>query len=333
MDGESDIGKVVSAGGRLAWLDALKGVGILAVIAGHVWWRGPVRDAVYVFHMPLFFMASGYTAHFMAWGRLLPRLMRSLLLPFACFSLLLLAADFAIEGWRGVRPIFAHWDVGAMAILLRTETLRGPFTILWFIPCLFLTRLCWNALAGPGRGPMDRPVLAGMAAAALLALLVDRYGAGAPSPLGALAVPSALLMVWAGALWRQRGWPAWPAAVPIALFALAALIWFAPLNMKLGDLGWPGLTLAGAAAVTLMLAMLLRRAPEKLVSAGAALGRASLVIMYVHVALVHYLSPYLPRPALFLIALAGSWALDWAIRRTRATRLLFRGEAISSPAR
>lgn len=324
MSGESDIGGG-AARTRLAWLDALKGVGIVAVVAGHVWWRGPLRDAVYVFHMPLFFMVSGYTAHVMPWRTLLPRLGRSLLLPFLCFAALLLAADFAIEGWRGVRPIFASWIDGAATILLATETLRGPFTILWFIPGLLLARLAWNALMGPGREPMDRMVLAGMMLVAALALLV--HYEGGRSPFAILAVPAALLMIWAGALWRSLGRPRPMIALLLAPFAAAALIWFRPVNMKLGDLGWPGLSLAGAVAITVVLAMLLRRAPALLVSGAASLGRASLVIMYVHVAVVHYLAPYLPQAALFLAALAGSWALDWLIRRTRVTRLLLRGEA------
>ena len=328
MSGGSDIGAAgggTGAGGaRLAWLDALKGVGILAVIAGHVWWRGPVRDALYVFHMPLFFMVSGYTARFTPWPALLPRLARSLLLPFLCFSILLLAADFTIEGWRGVRPIFPDWQAGARAILFASDTLRGPFTILWFIPCLFLARLAWNGLTGPRGGPLDRRVLAGMGAVAALALLA--HHAGGHSPLGVLAVPSAVLMVWMGALWRVRGWPGPPAVLLLASLAIAALLWFAPVNMKIGNIGWPGLTLAGAAAITLVLAMLLRRLPGNMVSPLAALGRASLVIMYAHVAFIHYLAPYAPGAVLFLAALAGSVALDWLIRQARPARFFLRGE-------
>jgi peptidoglycan/LPS O-acetylase OafA/YrhL len=45
---------------RLGWLDAAKGLGIILVVIGHVWTRGPVRDAIYAFHMPLFFIAAGY---------------------------------------------------------------------------------------------------------------------------------------------------------------------------------------------------------------------------------------------------------------------------------
>ena len=45
--------------GRLDWVDALKGLAILVVVAGHIWTRGPLRDAIYAVHMPLFFILSG----------------------------------------------------------------------------------------------------------------------------------------------------------------------------------------------------------------------------------------------------------------------------------
>lgn len=58
---------------RLGWLDAAKGAGIILVVFGHVWRglqaagllaAGPIFEAVdravYLFHMPLFFIVSGF---------------------------------------------------------------------------------------------------------------------------------------------------------------------------------------------------------------------------------------------------------------------------------
>jgi fucose 4-O-acetylase-like acetyltransferase len=99
--------------------------------------------------------------------------------------------------------------------------------------------------------------------------------------------------------------------------------------MKQGDLGWPVLSLAGAGAVTMTLAALARRFPPPLMGLLVALGRASLTIMYVHVAMIHYLAPYAPKLLLFAGALAASGALDWLIRRRRWTRRLLLGDAKS----
>jgi len=316
---------------RLLWVDALKGLGMIAVVAAHVWTRGPVRDAIYAVHMPLFFLLSGYTASAASWRACLPRLARGLLLPFVCFSLLLLGADFLIEGLRGMRPIFPSWQAGVEALLFATATLRGPFTIFWFIPCLFIARLLWSMMIGAGQRP-DRPALL-LVAALLVVLALVAQSHGGRSPFGLLAVPSALLFLWLGAVWRRRlpvGAPWGAKALVVAALALATLLWLPPLNMKQGDLGWPLVSLIGAAAVTMMLALGLARLPAPALRPLIAIGRASLVIMYVHVAFIHYLAPYAPKLVLFPVALVGAWLLDWMARRTGPSRLLLRGETHAS---
>ena len=48
---------------RIEWIDIAKGIAILAMVAGHVSllpWE-PVRKLIFSFHMPLFFILSGYT--------------------------------------------------------------------------------------------------------------------------------------------------------------------------------------------------------------------------------------------------------------------------------
>ena len=309
---------------RLEWVDALKGIGIIAVVAGHVWTRGVVRDAIYSFHMPLFFILSGYTARHLPWRQGAPALIRALALPFLCFSALLIAADFAIEGLRGVRPIFASWSSAATTILFATEKLRGPFTILWFIPCLLIARLAWNAIIGAGRRADDLPVIVMMIGMFACAVLLQHVPS--PSPFALRAVPGAILMIWAGALWRLWGQPSAVAVPAFAVLSLLGLFWFPPVNMKLGDLGWTGLSLGGAAATTMLLAMMARQLPGLSSGIFARIGKASLVIMYVHVALVHYLTPYAARPILFIVAVLVPFALDWLIRRFRLARKLFLGE-------
>lgn len=45
---------------REYWVDFLKGIAIVLVVLGHCDLPGYLRDAIYLFHMPLFFMISGY---------------------------------------------------------------------------------------------------------------------------------------------------------------------------------------------------------------------------------------------------------------------------------
>lgn len=313
---------------RLDWVDALKGLAILAVVAGHVWPHGPLRDAIYAVHMPLFFILSGYTGRFVPWRVLLPRCAQGLLLPFLIFSALLLAADFLIEGVRGMRPIFATWQQGVWTILFETAHTRGPFTILWFIPSLIIARLMWNALLMGGRRADSRRLFPVMLAIYGLSILAHQIGGA--SPFGLLAVPGAVLMMWTGALWHEGGHPGPKLAALFGLMTLAAVIIPLPVNMKAGDLGWLSLSLFTAAAGTLTLAALIRLLPSALMAPLVGLGSASLVIMYLHVAFAHYLAPYAPPALLFVIAVAVPWLLHRLLRRSRITGLILLGEKITA---
>ncbi len=309
---------------RLDWLDALKGVGIILVVAGHVWTRGAARDAIYLFHMPLFFLASGYMLAAAPLRVLTPRLAQGLLIPFLAFATLLIGADFLIEGLRGVRPIYSGWGEAYRTILLETAATRGPFTILWFIPCLVLARLIWTMLALCWPAPEDwRWATLAVALLALAAMM--RWTA---SPFAIQAVPGALVLLWLGTLWRRHDGAGSGGLAGLALGAgaLAALVLLPPVNMKIGALGLPFLSLAGAVIVTLALAYGLRRLPAGLLRPLVALGRMSLVIMYTHVAFIHYLAPYGSRPLLFAVALAGGVAIDLVVRRFALTRRLLLGE-------
>lgn len=313
------------AGTRVGWVDAAKGVGILLVIAGHVWWRpGPAHHMIYAFHMPLFFILSGFMVKPQRAWPLLVKQARSLLIPFAAFSLILIAVDLLVEGARGQRPIFPDVASGVEAILLRTETLRGPFTILWFIPCLFFARLAWNAVARVWPRPDDRrwAVLVAVVMAAAHGIAARTSA----SPLGLMAVPAAFACYWIGQLWKVR-----PPGALLTLFGLAplaalTLVYLPPVNLKPGDFGIPVLSLAGAAAISILLCMAIARLPSVLTAPLAWLGRASLVIMYVHVAFIHYLTPYMDPWMLFGVALAGSVAVHLAAGATKAGRIVLMGE-------
>ena len=45
---------------RSAAIDSLRLLGIVAVVAGHVWSNELARDLLYTWHVPLFFVLSGY---------------------------------------------------------------------------------------------------------------------------------------------------------------------------------------------------------------------------------------------------------------------------------
>lgn len=312
-----------SSAARIEWVDAAKGLGIILVVIAHVWTRGPVRDGIYAFHMPLFFLLSGYMVQPQPSGRLFVRQARALLIPFASFATLLIAVDFAIEGARGHRPIFADWGEAVWTILLRTEATRGPFTILWFVPCLFAARLVWNMLARRWPDPTDWrwPVTL----AAMMAAAHGLAEASSASPFGLMGLPAALLLFWVGQLWRGKPPGRWTVIFALAPFALVALVFGEPVNLKAGDYGVPLLSLAGAVAISIVLCHMLEALPSPLMGTLAYIGRASLVIMYAHVAFIHYGAPLWPKWMLLPAALVGSLLIDRAARATRLGGVLLLG--------
>lgn len=47
---------------RIKWVDIAKGIAIIAMICGHEC-SGFLREIIFSFHMPIFFILSGYTSH------------------------------------------------------------------------------------------------------------------------------------------------------------------------------------------------------------------------------------------------------------------------------
>ncbi|MFD1103353.1 acyltransferase family protein [Sphingobium olei] len=294
---------------RLDWVDVARGIGIVAVVAGHVWTHGPVRDAIYSFHMPLFFLLSGMLSRPHPVGAFTRRQLLGQMRPYAVYLILLVCVDQIVERIKGQRPVFDQWPEDILPILLGGSWLRGPYTIFWFVPCLMIARILFNLVSARLPDPLDREWTLPLIAMAIASCV---SGWASASPLGLITVPMAFILLWIGAVWPRIRWRNWM-VLPLLALALCGLGGLFPtLNMKAADYGWPLLSI-GAAVATSFLTFRL----SALIAPGAgllaALGRASMVIMYCHVAVIHYLTPYLSKYALFAVALVVPWGLWKAI--------------------
>lgn len=308
------------AGERLAWLDAAKGLGIILVVAGHVWTRGATRDAIYAFHMPLFFLLAGYSARPRPQRDAIPRLWSSLMVPYFAFLAVLMAADPLIEFARGHRPMFGSIEAALRAAALGGTELRGPLTVFWFVPCLFFARVAQIVLASFWPDPRDWRWAATMAISLAAGLWVG--GHNDFSPLGLLSVPVALVFLWLGAVWRSLSWGGWLSALCVPAAAALLSRSLVPLNMKVGDYGTPGWSLIVAIVLSLALCGVARIVPLR---PFRALGRMSLVVMFLHVPLIHYLTPYAGKPVLWAVATLVPVLAFFALERTEWGRRWFLG--------
>lgn len=123
------------------WVDSLKGIGILLVIMGHTCNIIDIYQWIYSFHMPLFFIASGLLFRSHATSDMIKRKIRHLLVPYFFFSLLTFFYWLLIERLlRGdsISPTYAFVNI---FIARGGEGNYPQNSVLWFLPCLFLTEL------------------------------------------------------------------------------------------------------------------------------------------------------------------------------------------------
>lgn len=126
---------------RLQWLDVAKGITILLMVLGHtsIPWR--LSNFIFAFHMPLFFLASGWCT---PWGKykvgeFILRKSKTLLVPFIVYSAAVLLLAFlsgnkditlegvCIEGWKG----YALWFVPVLFFALILAKLITMIPVAW----------------------------------------------------------------------------------------------------------------------------------------------------------------------------------------------------------
>ncbi len=185
--------------GRIAWVDTLRFLGMLAVYIGHFGEiGGRLYPFVFIYHVPLFFFAAGFFARkdeplpLMAW-----RYTRRLLAPYIFFALLyaVTLALFYDWPWTKLQDALVAFSFG-----IRNQIPAGS---LWFLPCLFVVALAYGAVLR-----LTRSALAGLAFGGIC-LTVSQVGL----PFDPLAAPSwplnadsALYYVW----WYALGQAAFP---------------------------------------------------------------------------------------------------------------------------
>lgn len=277
---------------RIGWLDTAKGLGILAVVFGHLEKHGEITRWIYSFHMPLFFFLAGIVQKQAAEGGrfrdFLAKKARSRLLLYLVFSAISLAAflGFRLAAYLRAAP-FEEWLSFPGALVSVALGRPGFNEALWFLVCLFFTEIYAFPFLRLSKGA----VLA--AAAAVFLLLCTPWASPEGRPLflmtGTAATALPFLLMGFGArdfldgLFCRGGWL--PGAACAVFLVLSVVLGRGrpPVDMCRGVYGgFPGFfldALCGIAAVVF--------AAELLRHAGwlRAVGRASAVIFGLHLAL------------------------------------------------
>ena len=133
-------------------IDIMKGIGIMLVVFAHTYSNG---WAIYLFHMPLFFMLSGAVLVYAKHNYSYKRRFKGIMVPYFVFSLLSFAYWCFVES--RFRPI--HDDalflgyLGTLNVKLQqfiniflAENSGNSYiynVVLWFLPCLFVADLIY----------------------------------------------------------------------------------------------------------------------------------------------------------------------------------------------
>ena len=136
---------------RIPWVDAAKGLAILLVIVGHTVPTGSfTRNIIFSFHIPLFFLLTGYTFHpsaswSEAWERCKKDAMR-LLVPYVLGGVVIALVKI---GYRHL-PAGAVLKDTLIALLWGSgngDGIHEPIGVFWFIITLFTARQIVNVVS------------------------------------------------------------------------------------------------------------------------------------------------------------------------------------------
>jgi len=123
---------------RIKYLDISKGFALLLMVIGHCSYP-LVNKAIFIFHMPLFFIACGYlTSPFKEFN--IKKKINKIIKPYLIVFIISIFPYIYIYG---------NFDVLWIFPLMKTRTLFGsdiPFGIgpVWFLPCYFFSNLLAN---------------------------------------------------------------------------------------------------------------------------------------------------------------------------------------------
>jgi acyltransferase len=309
---------VPGATGRDARIDAAKGVAIALVVLGHA--KGIPREftvLVYSFHVPLFFLLSGWLSHrrnAQTAAQALPTLGRTLLMPYAFFFFVayaywLLTRQIGEKALRwGQVP---WWDpLGGLLTGIGPQLYVHP--ALWFLPALFTTALAYFFL-GKKLRPLTIAILALLPALLWIAFFP---GLGLRLPFSLDVLPIALFFYACGAL-AGRTLPL-PGSIlagsVLAAVLLVPWLWLAWSNgrVDINQLRF------GASAWKFILASLLGTSIVLSISPLAArsgilrwMGRNTLLILCTHMLVFFVLSGI--ASVLGFFAAGGKPGLAWAL--------------------
>jgi fucose 4-O-acetylase-like acetyltransferase len=308
---------------RLVGLDAVRILGIIAIVAGHVWAVGTVRDLLFAWHVPVFFFLSGYLwveqrSVAVEFGKR----WKSLLVPYLMWLAIIAAAQVIEMVAAGSTPTWSYF-----ANLLKGGAYVGrPFTAFWFLTALFIATILYRLISRLPLWARWAIALATLSVAYLWPEMVRWI------PLSAGTAAACLVFIVAGHTLAQVK------SHRVAIFVAASIVGLAflvlvgrhlasPVDLKKADFGTPGIAVIGAIAISAALVVGATRfmpaLGARLSRAITILARAGVVVILTHPVILWILNtPSEGSRVAFALAIVVPWAVGVGITFTPLSPLL-----------
>lgn len=215
----------------------VKAIGITLMVLAHILTpRSMGWNVIYAFHMPLFFIMSGYCfkeKYLDDVKQFVIRKIKGIYVPFVLFSLLFLAMHNVFCSWHFYESDWIYgwkdfaWNAGRIVTRMsHNEGLLGTF---WFLKELFWGNIIFYAVLRLLKGKIIHTVVALFALTEILCLFklcIPYFNVTYNSVYAAFFIASGYL--WKNKEWRLEKWWMWA----IIILALSAeLIWSNSIGM------------------------------------------------------------------------------------------------------
>ena len=181
---------------RIVWIDQLRGLAFYTVILGHLSLSAGAITWIYSFHMPLFFMISGYTLNIerlykISFKEHFTKLFKGLLVPYFWMQLISFALRFIVGLVRNKPVSVKEYIIGML--IGHSSIADAPSNPLYYVLLLFLAQMGLWLLVRISKGKMG-----------VLALLATLFSLGSiftqniNLPWHVNVVPMAMLLILIG---------------------------------------------------------------------------------------------------------------------------------------
>ena len=190
---------------RVSWIDICRGIAIIFVLYGHIFSNDRQRYLIYSFHMPLFFFISGLVFKPTLGKSMLSvtfKYIKQLIIPYYLFAILTYVFAFVSQTAGDLSLSGIAYQVFGVLYGNGNNGMLGYNVVLWFLPCLFITKLTFAAITRKVSG--NKLLLLVLSLSAVIGALISFFMPWLKLPFGFESALTALVFFGGGYLSMQN---------------------------------------------------------------------------------------------------------------------------------